>query len=700
MYPDFAFRFPPGCVLLLAACVGALAPVALGQTSSGASAVAQAPACDVMPLPARLQFGAGRLAVTEGFTVTLDNHVDPRLEAGVARALARWQARTGLTLPHAHRGAGPATLTISCEGPGLAVPAVDENESYTLEITPERAALKAPTAVGALRGLETLLQLLRQEAQGFYLPAVTIVDQPRFAWRGLMIDVVRHWQPIEVIKRNLDAMAVVKLNVLHLHLTDDQGIRVESKRFPELAAKASGTEFFTQDQIRDLIAYATDRGIRVVPEFDLPAHGHAWVVSHPEFASAPGPYEPQVAWASVTVLDVTNEALYPFLDAFFGEMAALFPDAYIHIGGDENNGRQWNANPKIQAYIREHGLKDNHGLQTWFNQRVTKILTAHGKRIVGWDEIQHRDLPKTATIHAWRGLGRLNDAARAGYTAILSNGYYIDLANPAAIHYRVDPLPVDTRLNAEEQARVLGGEATMWAEWVSPETIDSRIWPRTAAIAERFWSPREVNDVADMYRRLGIVSARLSEAGARHEANYEIMLRRLCGVELTNNEFQALRRFADALEPVKQRLRGRLQKINQDTPLTGLVDCARIESVDARAFAISVQGLLANRSGLTPAAIEPLSRQLGAWHASARVVADTLAPRCARLQDVKPVAQELGALCEIGQVALNALAANRKTEPAIYATQLDVLDRASVSGPAALELPMVAAIRALVQAAH
>ena len=194
----------------------------------------------------------------------------------------------------------------------------------------------------------------------------------------------------------------------------------------------------------------------------------------------------------------------------------------MHIGGDENEGKQWTANQNIQTFMREKGIKDNHQLQTYFNTRILKFLQKNGKIMMGWDEIFQPDLPKDVVIHSWRGQKALAEAAKQGFQGVLSNGYYIDLAFPASQHYVVDPVPSDTTLSAEEQKRVLGGEATMWSEWVSPETIDSRIWPRTAAIAERLWSPQNVNDVDDMYRRLAVIENQLEELGLTHQRNQRV----------------------------------------------------------------------------------------------------------------------------------------------------------------------------------
>jgi hexosaminidase len=570
----------------------------------------------LMPVPASLRFNSGRLAVTPSFTIAVKGHSDARLLAAIDRMARRLEARTGLTFARGVASdAAAATLVIQCQGPGKNIPAIDEDESYSLEATGAQATLNAPTAVGAIRGLETFLQLLGGDKDGFFIPAVSIQDKPRFPWRGLMIDIGRHWQPMEVIKRNLDGMAAVKLNVLHLHITEDQGFRVESKKHPELHQMGSDGNFYTQAEMREIIEYARMRGIRVVPEFDMPGHTTSWFVSHPELASKPGPYQIERKWGIFDpVMDPSNEQLYKLLDDFLGEMAALFPDPYLHIGGDEVKGDDWKNSPKIQAFIQEKGLKDNHGFQAYFNQRLSKIVTKYGKKVIGWDEILHPDLPNDIVVQSWRGPQSLADAAKKGYQGILSNGYYIDLMQPTWQHYLNDPIPENTALTPEQQKLILGGEATMWSEWTSPETIDSRIWPRTAAIAERFWSPREVKDLDDMYRRLSVVSVGLEDVGLLHKKNPEAMLRRWVGADAAGNDkarsaiIAAIKPLVAVVEPVKGYRRGSLQKGTQFTPLSRLVDIAQADSEPARVLVKAVDSYL--QPSASASATATLSGQL------------------------------------------------------------------------------------------
>ena len=259
-----------------------------------------------------------------------------------------------------------------------------------------------------------------------------------------MIDVGRHFMPIPVIERNLDAMEAVKLNVFHWHLSDDQGFRVESEKFPLLQQKGSDGFFYTRAQVRQVIEYARDRGIRVVPEFDMPCHTTAWFAGYPQLASGKGPYQIARNWGVLdAAMDPTQQSTYQFLNPFIGEMAALFPDSYFHIGGDECDGKEWDANPRIQAFMHAHGLRDNAALQAYFTGRVQKLVAAHHKIMEGWDEVLQPTTPKDVLIQSWRGQTALAIAAKQGNRGILSTGYYIDLNQPASEHYLVDPLGGD-----------------------------------------------------------------------------------------------------------------------------------------------------------------------------------------------------------------------------------------------------------------
>jgi hexosaminidase len=652
------------------------------------------PKHNLMPVPASVKFHPERLAVDSSFKVATRGHSDARLLGGISRFMRRLEGRTVLTLAPGLAPDDQATpLIINCLGPGKNIPGVGENESYRIDITRRQALLTAPTVVGALRGLETLLQLLDADRNGYFLPGVQIDDQPRFPWRGLLIDVSRHFETMEVLKRNLDAMAAVKLNVFHWHLTEDQGFRVESKKLPKLHQLGSDGNYYTQDQVREIIAYARDRGIRVVPEFDIPGHSTSWLVGYPELGSAPGPYAiERRPGIFEPALDPTREEVYKFLETFLGEMAALFPDDYLHIGGDENEGKQWDRNPTIQAYMKQKGIKDNHALQAYFNTRLLKILQKHGKKMIGWDEILQPGLPNDVVIHSWRGTAALAEAARKGYDGILSNGYYIDLIQPASQHYVSDPLPADSTLTPEEAKHVLGGEATMWAEWVTPETIDSRLWPRTAAIAERLWSPRTTTDVPDMYRRLAVISLQLEELGLTHKKNQEMMLRRL----VRNDDIGPLRTLVSVIEPVKEYRRYEMRPQTMLSPLTGAVDATTPDSETARKFSWMVREFLDDAPRFQLYRAE-LSEMFGDWQTSGASLGPVI-DRSPALKEIKPLAQNLTQLGETGLEAISYLKLGMPPPKEWRGTSLAKLDEAA-KAYGALEFVVVAGVKQLVNAA-
>lgn len=664
------------------------------QAQGTAGQMITASRLNLMPVPLSVQTQAGRLPITGSFNVALKNYADDRLRGGVARMLTRLARRTVLSFPaELASDESTAALVIQCERAGETVPSLNENESYSLEVTDKQARLATPTVVGALRGLETFLQLLQGDRDGYYLAGIRIQDQPRFPWRGLLIDVGRHYEPMDVLKRNLDAMAAVKLNVFHWHLTEDQGFRVESKKLPRLHTLGSDGLFYTQEQVREIIAYARDRGIRVMPEFDIPGHSTSWLVGYPEIGSAPGPYKiERGAGIFEPALDPTREQTYKFLDTFLGEMAALFPDAYMHIGGDENEGKQWDRNPQIQAFMKEKGIKDNRALQAYFNQRVLKILQKHGKKMIGWEEILHPDLPKDAVIQSWRGPASLAAAAKQGYNGILSAGYYIDLIFPASQHYLADPIPTNSTLTAEEAKHILGGEATMWGEWVSPETIDSRIWPRTAAIAERLWSPRNVTDIDDMYRRLSLISRQLEDLGLTHQRNYSMLLRRLAG----NDDTGPLRTLASIIEPVKEYRRYQMRPQTMLSPLTGLVDAARPDSEAGRRFAANVDAFLSDAPRFALYR-ENLETTLAEWETASRGLGPMI-DRSPALQEARPLANNLSAIAAAGLDAISHLSAGDSPAPEWRDAQLARLDEAAKPS-AALEFVVITSVRKLVIAA-
>ena len=655
--------------------------------------LAQAP-LPIMPLPAHTVQGSGSLSIDGGLQVRFEGYTEPRLERARDRFLANLAAETGI-LPVPTQPGGHPTLLIKTAGPSAPIQQLGEDESYHLEVSPTGAVLSAPNPLGALHGLQTFLQLVHTTPQGFAVDAVTIDDQPRFPWRGLMLDVGRHFMPLDTVRQTIDGMEAVKLNVFHWHLSENQGFRVESKTYPLLQEKGSDGLYYTQDEIRGIIDYARDRGIRVVPEFDMPGHATSWFVGYPDLASGKGPYQIERAWGVFDpAMDPTRESTYEFLDRFFAEMTALFPDAYFHIGGDECNGKEWDANPRIQQYMREHNIKNNAALQAYFTERVQKLVTKRGKITVGWDEVLQPDTPKDVVIQSWRGQESLAQAARGGNRGILSTGYYIDLNQPASQHYAVDPMEGATAsLTPEQQKLILGGEAAMWSEFVTPENVGSRIWPRTAAIAERFWSPQDVKNVDSMYARLAIVSEKLTYFGQTYKAEGEQMLNRLSGDQAS----PALKVLASVVEPPKGYTREELgMKYYSYTPLNRLVDTVPPESDRAREFQDLAHHIAAGNA--TPADMQQARQWLTLWRDNDAALQPQL-PQSELTAELAPLSRNLGEAATIGLAALDALEKHQPVDPAQQQQQLATLKK--LEAPQATLLNMIVpGVEELVTAAN
>jgi hexosaminidase len=466
-------------------------------------------------------------------------------------------------------------------------------------------------------------------------------------------------------------MEAAKLNVFHWHLSEDQGFRVESKVYPLLQEKGSDGRFYTQDQVREFVAYARDRGIRVVPEFDMPGHAGAWFAGYPELASGPGPYSIARKWGVFDpAMDPSRESTYRFLDRLLGEMTALFPDAYFHIGGDECNGKEWDRNPRIGEFMKAHQLKDDAALQAYFTGRVQQLVARYHKVPIGWDEVLQPNTPRDVVIQSWRGQESLAVAARQGNRGILSSGYYLDLNEPASRHYAVDPLVGATaNLTPEQERLILGGEAAMWTEFITAENIGGRIWPRAAAVAERLWSPQTVTDEASMYRRLALQQQRLPWYGLPSGAIDQALLQRVIG----NADPASLLVLARVVEPTKGYVRGSLRDYDSFTPLNRLVDVVPAESEQARQFNLLARRL-ADGSG-SAADFAQARAWLTAWYDNDAALQPLLA-QSSLSAELAPMSLNLTRTAAIGLVALANLESKAPTPPGVEEQQLADLKRA------------------------
>lgn len=404
----------------------------------------------LMPYPQKLSSQTGKFVFPKRMELVVDG-VAPdsadskQINTTLADFARRVQLQTNIAveLIDSTKTEAP-TFHLIVTGPSIANPESIStmDEAYQLSITKKSITVSAANQIGVKHALETLLQLIGEQQKSIQLPLVEIKDYPRFKWRGLLLDTSRHFFSVATIKRQLDAMAFAKLNVFHWHLTDDQGWRIELKSLPKLHQLASDGEFYTQDDIREVVAYAQARGIHVMPEVDMPGHASAIAMAHPELLSGNGPYKKEIRWGVHSpTLNPANEQVYDFAEKVVSELTTLFPFEYIHMGGDEVHPDEWNNNSAIQTFMRDKKLQSPHDLQAYFNQRLVKILAKHNRKMVGWDEIQHPDLPKDIVVQSWRGPDAVSDAVSHGVQALLSTGFYLDQAQPTAYHYRNDPIP-------------------------------------------------------------------------------------------------------------------------------------------------------------------------------------------------------------------------------------------------------------------
>jgi len=660
-----------------------IVPQAWGQKTNSLS---------LMPVPSHINQGQGQLKIDSSFTVALDGYKDPRLELARKRFLNTLSRQTGVPY-HEEPSEGTPTLLVKTSAGSQEVQSLGEDESYHLEVTSSSATISALNPLGALHGLQTFLQLVTVTPDGFAAPVVTIDDAPRFPWRGLMIDAGRHFQPMDVIKRNLDGMESVKLNVFHWHLSEDQGFRADSKVFPLLTGKGSNGDYYTQDQMKEIVEYARDRGIRVVPEFDMPCHTTAWFVGYPDLASGQGPYQIQTRWGIFDpAMDPSREGTFTFIDKFVGEITTIFPDEYFHVGGDECNGKEWDRNAQIKAFMQAHQFKDNAALQSYFSGRVQKIVASHHRIMVGWDEVLQPNTPKDVVIQSWRGPKGLAASARQGNRTILSNGYYIDLNQSAKEHYLIDPLGGDAAsLSDEQKKRVMGGEAAMWSEFTTSEIIDSRIWPRTAAIAERLWSPQNVRDVESMYARMYAVSDKLEAYGLTHQSVTPRMLQRMSG----ENDPKYLAVLASAVQPPQGYERESLKEYDWHSPLNHLVDAIPPESERARQFSSIVKAIAAG------SASQEQWQTARKWLTEWRDNDEKLQPALKNSDitaELAPVSQTLSQISAIGLRALEKLQNHQTADEATTRNDLQTL-KAAEKPQAVLRDMIVAPVEMLVQAA-
>jgi hexosaminidase len=528
--------------------------IALAAFTNGSVLAAEqgppAPAIAVIPRPVKVTPGKGHLTISARTRIYAD-----RASAGVGRQLARYlEPATGFIF-HVRLGTRPGANAITLRRDRALLKRLGP-EGYLLTVTRSRILIRAPEEAGLFYGVQTLRQLLPPDifrdapipGSVWTVPAVSIEDYPRFQWRGAHLDVSRHFMPKEFVKKYIDLLALHKLNTFHWHLTDDQGWRLEIKQYPKLTSVGAWRKetivghqtrdasqwtfdhtrhggFYTQDDAREIVAYAKARFVTVVPEIEMPGHSVAAIAAYPELGVTGEPLDVATHWGVFSDILNAKPSTLQFMQNVLTEVMSIFPSRYIHVGGDEADKAKWKASPDIQSRIHELNLKDEDELQSWFVRQMDAFLTAHGRRLVGWDEILQGGLAENAVVMSWRGTTGGVAAARAGHDVVMAptDNTYLDYyqsrdqANePLAIGgflpletvYAYEPVPPD--LEPQYASHILGAQAQVWTEYMpDPRHVEYMAFPRLTALAEVVWTPSDRKDYADYLSRLAVDMERL-----------------------------------------------------------------------------------------------------------------------------------------------------------------------------------------------
>ncbi len=479
----------------------------------------------VTPRPARMVCAESRFTITPKTRILVDAKTR---ETGryLADALAT-QTGVKVTVLQAPKKVPDGSIVLKLDS-GLGRLG---DEGYSLDVTPKQITMRAPKGAGVFYACQTLRQLLPLKPGDSkpQVPTLSIEDKPRYAWRGSLLDCCRHIWPKAFIKRYIDLLATYKMNVLHWHLTDDQGWRIEIKKYPKLTEIGAWRDqdgkpyggFYTQNDVKEIVAYAASRHVTVVPEIEMPGHAVAALAAYPELSCTGKPMKVETQWGVFPdVFCVGNEKTLEFLEDVLTEVLALFPSRYIHVGGDECPRDRWKVCPKCQDLMKAQGYKDVSQLQGHFTRRIDAFLTKHGRKLVAWDESLEDGLPTGATIQSWRGIEAGILGAKRGNDVIMSPGYpcYLDYANtPEGLKRAYAYQPTPDVLTPEEAAHVLGIEGNMWTEHTPLESdIDRQVFPRLVALAEVAWSSKEVRDWDDFSARMATEYRRLDAMGVKY----------------------------------------------------------------------------------------------------------------------------------------------------------------------------------------
>jgi hexosaminidase len=505
----------------------------------------------LMPFPQKLEQFQGTIAISKNSTVKYIGKRTELIDHAIERFVNRANQLSAVKLKPINT---QQSALIQIQKVSKEILGINNAEAYSIQID-TTIRIEAISDIGILYALETLNQLEQRNSIGIQFPKLKIIDWPTYSWRGMMVDVARHFIPMDVMKRNVDAMAAVKYNTLHIHIADDEGFRIESKQYPKLYLNGSNGKYYTQKEMIDFVQYCKERGIEVYAEFDLPGHSQSWFAGYPSLAAEKKNYQPgprfkiegdkpvnlmslmqMMNTTATPTMDVSMEETYQFLDNLSKEMKPLFSKSFMHMGLDENNGVAWKNNPSIEKFMKDKGFESTHELQNYFAERFSKIIEKNGMIPMAWEESFHKGLNKNIVIQVWKPslMGptiSIDTITNNGNKVIASRGFYLDVFMPAYYHY----LNADfIKVNSNNQ--FLGGEAAIWTELVDEHNFERRVWPRAAVIAERLWSSSTLQDVDGMYTRLNSINDYLDRIGLKH---------------ISNNKNQDIKEVLSVITPLK-----------------------------------------------------------------------------------------------------------------------------------------------------
>jgi len=634
----------------------------------------------ILPQPTTIEKKDGIFRLNSEFSLAVPELASAKLCDKANRFLRRLDGRTNLSIlqgviteKHPQRPAFPS-LTITTQRKSILI---GDDESYSLEVFPDKITIDAVTEIGAMHALESLLQNIQYDRVGFYFPCFAVKDKARFAWRALMLDPARRFLTVEDIKRTIDGMAACKMNVLHLRLNDDHGWRIESKAYPKLHTLASDGQYYTFDQMKDLVKYSDNQGIIIVPEFHLLTHATAILTAYPELGLQEGPYDlKRKIGTSEAMLNFMNEKVYEFSDKIIAEWTTIFTSKYFHLGGLPQAQKNVYETKIVKEWMKKQALFNENEILNFYYAKALRAFKKTPKKLIVYDDVYNLKAFTESIVEVRHGMSELYKATMSNHTTVFSAPYQLDHLLPAKNYYAHSPLPtvmeIDEsekkfHIDAEHEKFVLGIEAQMWGELVSNQTLDGRLWPNLFAIAERSWSGALVTDAADFYQRVDRLILQYQELSILPFQKMEGLL----SVFGQQQDVAALEVLARAVEPYPYFERDLSSAFYKTyTPLTFFADAVMPDPIDARKFYYHVESYSHTMSANDKAELDKILKKWRDNHAQMLILAYEN-PGLTKLLNLSANLTKLG---EIGLDALNRVESKIRAPKSWYDANYNIIN--------------------------